>query len=110
MNETLYQTVLKDLGLTQFTKNYDYVTADDELRNEYNNYVQDVWYVNGIIRCATEEGMEKGVVIGREEGMEKGISQAKLETAHEMLRDNLPSEKIAKYTGLPLETIRTLTP
>jgi predicted transposase/invertase (TIGR01784 family) len=89
MDETLRNTVTTDSGLSQFVTKYDNVTADEDLRQEYFNYVQGVWYLKGIKRSSKEDG--------------------KLEVAYEMICDHLPIEKIIKYTGLPLETIRNLS-
>ncbi|GAA5252024.1 hypothetical protein KNCP2_03120 [Candidatus Rickettsia kedanie] len=41
-------------------------------------------------------------------GMEKGIEQEKIETAKEMLIENEPIEKIARYTKLTIEEIQKL--
>ena len=55
-----------------------------------------------------EEGMEKGMKKGREEGMEKGREKGKREDARNMLLDGMPIEKVAKYTGLSIETVKAL--
>ena len=47
-----------------------------------------------------EEGMEKGVEIGRR--------QAKSETARNMKADGLPVDFIVKYTGLTAEEIEAI--
>jgi hypothetical protein len=39
MDETLRNTVTADSGLSQFVTKYDNVTADEDLRQEYFNYV-----------------------------------------------------------------------
>ena len=41
-------------------------------------------------------------------GMEKGIEKEKIETAKEMLIENGPIEKIARYTKLTIEEIKKL--
>ena len=43
-----------------------------------------------------------------ERGLKQGIEQAKLETARNMLKDELDSDTIAKYTGLKKEVIEKL--
>ena len=48
-----------------------------------------------------EKGREKGRQIAREE---------KKEIAIEMLKDGIPSEKVAKYTGLPVAMLKKLVP
>lgn len=45
---------------------------------------------------------------GRREGKKIGELQGKLEMAREMLKDNMPIEKVAKYAGLSVEEIQKL--
>ena len=45
---------------------------------------------------------------GRREGEKIGELQGKLEMAREMLKDNMPIEKVAKYAGLSVEEIQKL--
>lgn len=46
--------------------------------------------------------------MGREEGIVTGMETNKLDNARNMLVDNVSVERIARYTGLPLETVRKL--
>lgn len=48
-----------------------------------------------------EKGREKGRQIAQEE---------KKEIAIEMLKDGIPLEKVAKYTGLPVAMLKKLIP
>ncbi|MDQ1354698.1 MAG: hypothetical protein QG657_5007 [Acidobacteriota bacterium] len=57
-------------------------------------------YVTSWERIARKKGISDGRV--------KGIKENKLETAKKMLRDNLPIDTIAKYTGLAKDEIRPL--
>ena len=45
---------------------------------------------------------------GKNEGFEAGMQQKAIETAKNMLKDNIPQNAIIKYTGLPTETIEQL--
>ena len=58
------------------------------------------------------EGLSDGISQGIAQGISQGISQgehkAKLETAKNMLKDNLDIETIVKYTGLSIDTIKSL--
>ena len=58
------------------------------------------------------EGMEKGLAEGMEkglaEGMEKGRFDANLDNARRMKADGMPTELIAKYTGLSEEQVGAL--
>lgn len=49
---------------------------------------------------AFEEGMQRGVQLGIQQGLQQGTTQAKLEIAATMLRENLELPLIAKLTGL----------
>ncbi|MGP1503805.1 MAG: Rpn family recombination-promoting nuclease/putative transposase, partial [Treponema sp.] len=53
-------------------------------------------------------GREEGIAIGEKRGILTGIETNKLDNARNMLKDNVPVERIARYTGLPLETVRKL--
>ena len=55
-------------------------------------------------------GREEGIAIGEQRGItigeQRGIETNKLDNARNMLADNVAVERIARYTGLPLETVR----
>ena len=53
-------------------------------------------------------GREESIAIGEKRGILTGIETNKLDNARNMLADNVPVERIARYTGLPLETVRKL--
>ena len=63
-------------------------------------------------RMGREEGIaigeRRGISIGEQRGMLTGIEKANLDNARNMLVDNVSVERIARYTGLPLETVRKL--
>ena len=54
------------------------------------------------------EGYEAGMQQGIQQGMQQGIQQTKIETAKNMIKDNIPQNAIIKYTGLPTETVEQL--
>jgi len=61
------------------------------------------------LRCmGRAEGIQTGIVIGEKRGMLTGIEKANIDNARNMLADNVSFERIARYTGLPLETVRKL--
>ena len=45
---------------------------------------------------------------GYEAGMQQGMQQKAIETAKNMLKDNIPKNAIMKYTRLPTEVIEQL--
>ncbi|MEE0878224.1 MAG: Rpn family recombination-promoting nuclease/putative transposase [Treponemataceae bacterium] len=56
------------------------------------------------IAVQRQEAYEDGV----EQGITQGSQQAKIETAKNMLKDNLDIQTILKYTGLSIEEIKSL--
>ena len=56
-------------------------------------------------RTIRQEGVEEGI----EKGIEKGIEEGGVNTALRMLQDGeLPLDKIALYSGLPLAKVQKL--
>jgi predicted transposase/invertase (TIGR01784 family) len=108
MNEALQKKLTLDPGIKQFMQNYEHAVADDEVRKEYNSYIQGIFYVNGILRSAFEDGTEAGMKKGIQKGIQQGAQQANRTTARNMLAGGIPFADIAKFTGLPLSTIESL--
>jgi predicted transposase/invertase (TIGR01784 family) len=93
MSSRLQETLQNDPGIQQFMENYERVSADPTKRDEYISYAKGIYYLNGVLRCANEDGSFK----------------AKLEDARNFLKLGVDVEIIAKGTGLPLETIKSLS-
>ena len=59
-----------------------------------------------------KEGVEAGISQGIQQGIAHGITQGSqqkaIETAKNMLKDNLDIQTILKYTGLSIEEIKSL--
>ena len=55
---------------------------------------------------AMRKGHEKGLEKGREEGREEGIEIGMLKAAKAMFNDGDSLEKIARNTGIPLESLK----
>ncbi len=55
-----------------------------------------------------QEGLQEGIQKGRQEGQQEGILKTRLETAEAMLKEKMPVEKIAQFTGLSLKDIKKL--
>ena len=55
-----------------------------------------------------EENFKEGEVKGKAAGKVEGKAEEKIETAKEMLIENEPIEKIARYTKLTIEEIKKL--
>ena len=52
--------------------------------------------------------MNTAIRMGREEGREEGRAEERVEIAKGMLSDDMPVDKISKYTGLTVEEIMSL--
>ena len=55
-----------------------------------------------------EQGIQQGITQGIEQGITQGSQQKAIETAKNMLKDNLDIQTILKYTGLSIEEIKSL--
>ena len=60
--------------------------------------------LNEGILIGTEQGREQGISIGKEQGISIGAERAALN----LLADGFLQEDVARYTSLPLETVRAL--
>ena len=56
----------------------------------------------------TEYDYDTDIAVQRQEAYEDGSQQAKIETAKNMLKDNLDIQTIIKYTGLSIDEIKNL--
>lgn len=70
---------------------FEYMSAEEDSRK----------IENSIRREMIERGLK--------EGLEQGLEQAKIDIAHNMLKDGLDIVTIAKYTGLAKETIQEMS-
>ena len=61
----------------------------------------------------TEYDYDTDIAVQREEAFNEGISQGAeqkaIETARNMLNDNLPINQVVQYTGLPLEKVKEIS-
>ena len=57
---------------------------------------------------AYEEGLSKGISQGISQGIRQGAEQTKIETAKNLLSENLPIEQVARCTRLSLQTVEQL--
>lgn len=90
---------------------------DREFANDvsFSSYTNDVFLLeaDGMTDLAYEkegsylQGKADGEDIGRKEERQKALSE-KLQAAREMLRDNIPLEKVIKYQNLTEEQVKAL--
>lgn len=71
---------------------YEYAMIEENCRNN----------------LAREEGYDRGHEEGIKDGIEQGIGQKQIDVAQNMLQDDMPIDKISKYTGLTESEILSL--
>ena len=76
--------------------------------NAYEYYWDAVYNERGAIRHGYKQGIEQGMAQGLEQGKAEGIAQANRDNAMKMKADGMPTDLIAKYTGLSPEDIEAL--
>ena len=64
--------------------------------------------INNIVDTARQEGVEQGIEQGIEQGVERGREQAQFDFARRLKADGVPTEDIARYTGLDEDQIKAL--
>ena len=114
---TLLQYISQKQAASSFTDEINSL-VEQAKRNESfrSDYLAMNLYEYDLHRMGKEEGiaigerrgMQTGIAIGEKRGMQTGIEKANLDNARNMLADNIASERIARYTGLPLEIVRKL--
>ena len=81
-----------------FIKDIKSKEANKKEYSSVNIHDQDIYFK------AKNEGLKEGI----SQGFSQGSQQAKIETAKNMLKDNLDIQTILKYTGLSIEEIKSL--
>jgi predicted transposase/invertase (TIGR01784 family) len=74
-------------------------------REEYVASKKDYWDYYSTMKTSFDKGREEG----RKEGMEEGEHKKALDTARKMKSDGIPLESIARYTGLTVEEIASIS-
>ena len=81
-------------------------------RRQYEESKKVFWDNYSVMKTAHDKGLAKGRAEGRAEGIAEGLAKGraeeKIDNARKMKADNMPTELIAKYTGLTIEEIETL--
>jgi predicted transposase/invertase (TIGR01784 family) len=110
----------KAKGLLKAKEIFDVMNLSEAERQSYRRYQDNLHYQASMVDSSYGEGkaegiavgFEKGIEQGIEKGMEQGIERGKAtrerQIASNMLKDNLPIEKISKLTGLSIEVIKEI--
>ena len=76
----------------------------DGERRQYEESKKVFWDNYSVMKTAHDKGMAEG----RAEGKAEGRVEEKMDNARKMKADNMPTDLIAKYTGLTIEEIEAL--
>ena len=90
---------------TSFTNQLNNSVNEAKTMPELKDGYMDLWnFVEDEKDASTAEGKAEGMAEGKAEGK----LESQIASAENMLKDNLPFEKIAEYTGLSLERVEEL--
>ena len=90
----------KAKGIRQAKRDLDILKLSKEERKEYEYYIEQVRYEEGL--------MVNNYKVGKLEGIDEGEKKTKFKIALQMKKDGEPIEKIMKYSGLSKEEIEKL--
>ena len=99
LQERVFKHLFDQAEIAQFTP---------EERREYAESVKNYWDYNSTMKTAHKKGKAEGLAEGEAKGRAEGRAEAMIENAKKMKADNMPSELIAKYTGLSAKEIDSL--
>lgn len=85
-----------------------YASMTREERDLYDSQVKAVRDRKGQLEYAEMEGMAKGMAKDRAKDRAKGFAEGRAEVIVNMASQGLAYEMIAKFTGLPLETVKKM--
>ena len=86
------------------------MTTERDLRNQMA-YARQEAIEEGLAEGRAEglaKGLAEGLSKGRAEGLAEGRAEGLTEVAKQMLADGMPADKIATYTKLSIEEIKSL--
>lgn len=103
-------------GLAEARQKLIYYNMDKAEREAYDRHVDAIMIQNDVLGTAKFEGLIEGRIEGREEGREEGKIEGRiegekkkqLEIARTMKTDGIPTDIIAKYTGVSPAEIEAL--
>ena len=96
--------------MSELTQNTNWLYLEDTLKDEDNKMSNDL-LAKMMARSnekAREEGISIGLEKGRGEGREEGREENREEVLLNMLRDNMPIEKITQYLNLTKEKVEAI--
>jgi len=95
IQEKVFQQLFQQAEIAQF--------SEDEYQ-DYEDSLKDYRDLKNSIDTAYDDGKSDGI----QEGIEQGIEQGKIETAKNLLKLDIPIEKIILATGLTKEEVKNI--
>lgn len=99
LTEGIFQKLFEVAEIASFTS--------DE-RSIYEESLKNLWDLNNCLETAERKGKEEGFAKGKVVGLEEGRVEGVQHVAKSMKQAGVPSEDIAKFTGLTLNDIDKL--
>lgn len=103
---------VNDAVIQKALKTLDYLSQDPAARELYDQRLRELagylTDMRGEYARGTNEGIEKGIQLGREEGLREGQVRTQLAIARELLTLGQTLESVAQIVKLPVEEIRQL--
>ena len=103
-NEELSKVYEGESIMEEYVKDAKRASMEDDIVGLYDKELHE----EKLRITELEEAREKGIATGMAAGIAQGRKESILETARNMLKDNLDIEMICKYTGLSEEEINNL--
>ena len=97
-----------DVGFKKLASIADVSSLSKKERLAYDENLRKYRDTVAVMEGQWLEGHAKGVAEGHAKGVAEGIDDNRRDNARRMKADNMPTELIAKYTGLSVETINSL--
>ena len=92
--------------MSELTQNTNWLYLEDTLKDEDNKMSNDL--LAKMMARSNEKAREEGISIGLEKGRGEGREENREEVLLNMLRDNMPIEKITQYLNLTKEKVEAI--
>ena len=104
----LKEIIKEEKGIMAAEFTVSYMSEEDaNWFRENSRFIGQRDYNSGM-EAATRRGVEQGLQQGLKQGIQQGLKQGIRQAALMMIKNNLPDEQIAKYTGLSEKEIEEL--
>ena len=92
-------------GLAEARERLRVESLSESERQDYYRMMENLRYQRSVIKTGYTEGLEEGMAKGIEEGRAEGVTHEKVANARGFKAAGVPTEVIAKVTGLSVEEI-----